>query len=260
MMQATDGNLYGTTYAGGIHVDGSIFKSTLEGAITLLYSFDGFIGSEVYGSLAEGNDGNFYGTTLYGGAYGQGIVFKITPSGTLTTVHSFNGTEGAVPFSGVIQATDGNFYGTTGGGGTYNDGVIYRMTPEGVVTTLHSFAGTDGSGPNSGLLQATDGNFYGTTPQNGGSCCGTVFRLSTGLGAFVRPLHYLGRVGQTGGILGQGFATATSVTFNGVSAAFKVVSDTFLRATVPPGASTGYITVTTGSGTLTSDKQFYVIH
>lgn len=260
LTQGTDGNLYGTTYAGGVHGDGSIFKSTLQGAITLLYSFDGYTGSEVYGGLIEGSDGNFYGTTLYGGAYGMGIVFKITSTGTLTTVHSFNGADGSVPQSGVIQATDGNFYGTTTSGGAYKYGTVYQMTPAGIVTTLHSFAGSDGSGPNSSLIQATDGNFYGTTPSNsGGSCCGTVFRLSTGLSPFVRPVSYSGKVGQTRGILGRGFATSTSVAFNGVSATFTAVSDTFLKATVPAGATTGYVTVTTPSGTLTSNQPFHVI-
>ena len=52
---------------------------------------------------------------------------------------------------------------------------------------------------------------------------------------------------------------SSSVSFNGIEADFKVISDTHIQATVPAGATTGYVTVTTPSGTLTSNKPFYVI-
>jgi hypothetical protein len=67
-----------------------------------------------------------------------------------------------------------------------------------------------------------------------------------------------GKVGQTRGILGQGFTGTTSVSFNGIPAIFTVVRDTFLTATVPSGATTGFVTVTTPSGTLTSNQKFRV--
>jgi hypothetical protein len=70
--------------------------------------------------------------------------------------------------------------------------------------------------------------------------------------------HY-GKVGQTGPVLGQGFTATTSVSINGIQANFPVVSDTFIRATVPADATTGYVTVTTPSGTLTSNVPFHVI-
>ena len=117
------------------------------------------------------------------------------------------------------------------------------------------------------LVQGTVGNFYGTTG-NGGvggdSCslpygCGTVFGLHVGLAPFVAFVRDSGKVGQTGGILGQGFTGTTSVSLNGTPASFTVVSDTFIRATVPAGATSGYVTVTTPSGTLTSNVPFYVI-
>lgn len=115
-----------------------------------------------------------------------------------------------------------------------------------------------------GLLQATTGTFYGTTAVGGegqcaGSGCGTVFSLDMGLGPFVTFVRAAGRVGQTSGILGQGFTGTTSVSLNGTPASFTVVSDTYIRATVPVGATTGYVTVTTPSGTLTSNVPFHVI-
>jgi hypothetical protein len=89
--------------------------------------------------------------------------------------------------------------------------------------------------------------------------CGTLFSLDMGLGPFVTFVQAAGKVGQTGGILGQGFTGATSVSFNGLPASFKVISDTFIEATVPAGATTGYVTVTTPGGTLTSNVPFHVI-
>jgi uncharacterized repeat protein (TIGR03803 family) len=127
-----------------------------------------------------------------------------------------------------------------------------------MLTTLHSFDIADGQGP-AGLLQATNGSFYGVTQGGGTAGDGTVFSLSTGLGPFVAFVRGSGKIGQTGGILGQGLTGTTSVAINGTSATFTVVSDTFIEATVPAGATTGYVTVTTPSGTLTSNVPFRVI-
>ena len=115
------------------------------------------------------------------------------------------------------------------------------------------------------MLQATNGTFYGSTtyggitsdpcPANG---CGTLFSLSTGLGPFVAFVRNSAKVGQIGGILGQEFTGTTAVSLNGTPASFRVVSDTYIRATVPAGATTGPATVTTPSGTLTSNQSFRV--
>jgi len=67
-----------------------------------------------------------------------------------------------------------------------------------------------------------------------------------------------GRIGKTIEILGQGLTGSTGVSFNGTAANFQVVSDTYLTAVVPSGATTGFVTVTTPGGPLTSNKQFRV--
>jgi uncharacterized repeat protein (TIGR03803 family) len=118
----------------------------------------------------------------------------------------------------------------------------------------------DGFNPVGGLLQATNGNFYGTTELGGNAGdYGTVFSLDMGLGPFVAFVRGSGEVGQTGGILGQGFTGTTSVSLNGIPASFTVVSDTFIKATVPPGATTGFVTVVTPTGMLTSNVPFRVL-
>jgi uncharacterized repeat protein (TIGR03803 family) len=193
----------------------------------------------------------------------------MTPGGRVTTLHSFDGTDGSNYKGGLVQATDGNFYGTTFGGGANGYGTLFKITPGGTLTTLHNFDGTDGAHPYGSLLQATNGTFYGTTSYcnlygtpSGCGCptlgCGTVFSLSVGLGPFVTFLPAARPVGGVVQILGQGFTGATGVSFNGTAATFTVESDTFLTATVPAGATTGFITVTEPDGTLTSNKIFRV--
>jgi uncharacterized repeat protein (TIGR03803 family) len=185
LIQGSDGNLYGTTSAGGSSGQGTIFKVTPDGTLTVLYSFsssaDG--GYAPYSALIQGSDGNLYGTTADGGANGGGTVFKITLAGALTVVYSFSlsGTDGLAPLAGLIQASDGNFYGTTQEGGTNNAGTVFKVTPAGVETLLHSFGGTgtgDGFAPQAALIQGTDGNFYGTTSDGGAHNFGTVFKVT----------------------------------------------------------------------------------
>ncbi len=264
LLQATDGNFYGTTGAGGTKEFGTVFKITPSGTLTMLYSFKGPDGDGEFpaAGLTQATDGNFYGTTVYGGL-GYGTVFKITPSGTLTLLHSFNGQDGAFPYATWIQATDGNFYGTTTEGGVNGAGVILEMTPSGTLTTLHSFDNTDGTFPY-GLAQATDGSFYGTTYEGGASnaCsfgCGTVYNLSVGLAPFVSLNPGAGVANNTIGILGQGFTGTTGVSFNGAAAHFNVVSDTYLTASVPVNATTGSVTVVTPAGKLTSNQPFRIL-
>ncbi len=201
LVQASDGNFYGTTFGRGANGYGTVFKSTPSGALTSLYSFCAQAncadGQYPYAGLVQGTDGNFYGTTPEGGggAYHLGgTVFKVTPSGTLTTLYNFCSLPGCADgdsaHAALVQATDGNFYGTTGGGGAYcipnsGCGTVFKITPSGSLTTLHSFDGSDGKGTSAGLVQATDGNLYGTTAYGANPACtaglggcGTVFRLT----------------------------------------------------------------------------------
>jgi uncharacterized repeat protein (TIGR03803 family) len=267
LVQATNGNLYGTTNRGGIGLEGNtvgtVFEITTAGQLTTLYTFcsqpnctDGEYPSM---SLVQATNGNFYGTTDGGGANGGGTVFEITSAGQLTTLYNFCSQspcpDGGGP-NGLVEASDGNFYGTTVNGGANGGGTIFELTPAGQLTTLYSFCCTDGVDPN-GLVQATNGNFYGTTVSKYGQ--GTVFSLSVGLVPFVETLPGAGTAGAEVGILGNKLSGATSVTFNGTPAQFKVKSPTLILTHVPDGATSGYVTVITPSGTLTSNVPFHVI-
>lgn len=266
LLEDTDGKLYGTTYEGGSQNQGTIYRITTGGAFSTLYEFNLNDGAGPHGGLARGSDHALYGATMFGGSCcgNDGTVFKFSQGG-FVLLQSLNGTDGENPCDALLQATDGNFYATTELGGSNGLGEVFRIAPGGDLTVLHSFDVSDGNGPVAGLVQGTDGSFYGTTSDGGdlncnaGNGCGTVFNLSTGLTPFVAFIHSAGKVGQTGGILGQGFTGTTSVTLNGVPANFTVVSDTFIEATIPPGATTGYVTVTTRTRVLTSNVPFQVI-
>jgi uncharacterized repeat protein (TIGR03803 family) len=286
LIQARDGNFYGTTYAGGKNSKGTVFKITASGTLTTLYplcSLSSCVdGAQPYAKLLQGADGSLYGTTSSGGKFNKGTIFKITTAGKLTTLYSFctlaSCADGQTPLGALIQATDGNFYGTTFLGGANNQGTIFRFKLPATLTTLYTFckeAGcSDGANPIAGLMQNTNGEFYGTAMDggstafncdgagNGGTAagCGTVFSLSVGLNPFISLLSTSGKVGSKVGILGQGFDPTSVVKFNGVTATTKTLTGTtYITATVPAGASTGYVTVTTGATTLTSTQK-YLVH
>jgi uncharacterized repeat protein (TIGR03803 family) len=266
LVQGIDGNFYGTTEAGSPDNVGNVFKVTPTGTFKTLFDFEFTHGANPFAPLIQGSDGNFYGTAKVGGANGRGVVFKITPSGAITVLHSFNGsTDGAAPVGGLVQATDGNLYGTTSmATGTSGCGNIFRVSPSGSnFATLHAFPadGSGGCSPQVTLTQHTNGILYGDTNTGGTSNHGVLFSLipSPSLPPFVSLLTYSGKVGATIEFLGQGFTSTSAVSFNGTSATRTVVSGTYLTATVPSGTGTGFVTVTTSSGTLKSNKIFRVI-
>ncbi len=185
LVQASDGNFYGTTSAGGPYCAGNggcgtVFKLTPDGTLTTLHYFNQSDGAFPYAGLVLANDGNFYGTTTLGGAQNYGTVFKITPDGTFTSLHSFNNTDGRLPYGPLVQASDGYFYGATYQGGLYCQlgcGTVFRITPQGGFTSLHSFDNSDGNLSYAGMLESTDGILYGTTSSGGTNYSGTLFRL-----------------------------------------------------------------------------------
>ena len=209
LIQASDGNLYGTTASGGANSCGGVpnfcgtaYRLTLTGVETVIYAFGATIsdGWQPNG-LIQGPDGNFYGTADIGGVnscdgYDNlcGTVFRLTADGVETTLYSFGASlaDGAAPQGPLVLGADGNFYGVTvSGGGAVSSGnthcyllvgcgTVFRMTPAGVETVLYAFGSQpdDGNGPSPYLTLARDGNFYGTTNTGGINDVGAVFKVT----------------------------------------------------------------------------------
>jgi uncharacterized repeat protein (TIGR03803 family) len=178
VIQATDGNFYGTTAHGGAHSEGNVFRVTPSGDLSSIYSFCSQAncadGQYPYTAPVLGSDGNLYGVTSSGGK-NAGIVYKLTLGGKITILHTFcssnsSCTDGNEP-TGITQGSDGNFYGTATWGGEFENGTIFKISPTGNFTLLHTFCSlancADGGIPVYPPIQGSDGNFYGGTNAGG---------------------------------------------------------------------------------------------
>jgi uncharacterized repeat protein (TIGR03803 family) len=189
----TAGDLYGTTYAGGVSNAGTVFEVTRAGKKKVLHTFRGGVdGANPVAGLAIDKAGNLYGTTTAGGSSGKGTVYTLSVPSVAggawkeRVLHSFGaGTDGTIPVAGVTLDTSGNLYGTTSAGGTYGYGTVFqlkRSASSWKENILHDFAlGIDGGIPYAGLVVDSKGTFYGAATEGGGggtSGGGTVFELT----------------------------------------------------------------------------------
>ncbi len=134
LVQAANGNFYGTTSTGGFYSNvecqiygcGTIFKITPAGKLTTLYTFHGIDGASP-SALVQATDGNLYGTSGSAGSNSEGTVFEIIAERRLSRLHTFDFNDGAGP-NGLLQATDGDFYGTTSAGGANAVGTIFSLS------------------------------------------------------------------------------------------------------------------------------------
>ena len=172
LVQANDGNFYGTTWAGGAHDKGTVYRLSQAGVITTIHSFDGTDGVRPGAGLTIAADGFLYGTTIGGGTVGDfGTIFKISTGGAFTSLHSFNGVDGSEPATEMVQARDGNFYGSTAG-----DGTLFKATPQGVVTRLHLF-GNVNYYPGPTLSLGSDGIIYGAYSPGDTGTAGVAYKI-----------------------------------------------------------------------------------
>jgi len=239
------GNLYGTTFGGGMYDLGTVFELSPKagGGWTekVLHSFndDGEDGFYPYSGLVLDPAGNLYGTTAYGGKYGVGTVLELSPKPgggwTEKVIHHFY--YGALPYAGLVLDPAGNLYGTTFGDGMYGLGTVFELSPKpgGGWTgkLIHKFHnnGRDGSNPEgSGLVLDNAGNLYGATFLGGRYGLGTVFELSpnAGGGWTEKVLHSFNRDGT------DGFCVYASLVFG---------ADGYLYGTTVDGGLYNYGTV-----------------
>ena len=264
--QASDGNLYGTLTLCSNGNRGCVYKVSTAGVFAEVKLFDDTTGSFPCNGVIQGTDGKLYGTTGFGGANNSGDLYSVTTAGVEENLHDINSTtdggcnSGSFPVVNMLQVNDGNFYGANSGGAIANNGSIFKLTSAHVFSAfLFPGSNVDGGQPYSTLIQNTNGKIYGSTSGGGTNSTGTFFSVSTGDPAFVLLQETSGKVESKIGILGQGFGPSSVIKFNGVTVnAFARTGATFLLATVPVGATDGFVTVTTGTTTLTSSKKFVV--
>lgn len=199
LVQAPDGNLYGTTTRGGPIGQGTVFRVTPSGVLTTIVSDQ----ANPAAGLVVGNDGLLYGMNGAGGPFGWGTAFKMTTDAVLTNFAVLDGTNGGNSQVRLVLGPDGNFYGTSQEGGDNSLGAIFKITPSGVVTRLRSFSfDTNGAAPVTGLTLGPDGELYGLTSVGGSTFGGTIFKITTS-GAFT-TLHSFQN--------GEGFTHQTGLT------------------------------------------------
>ena len=264
LIQGSDGNLWGMGN-GWIISEGAVFKISTAGKEALVYAFKNDPdGANPYTNLIQGLDGNYYGTTEFGGTAQRGTVFKLTPKGVETVLYSFpNQTDGAYPQLPLTQGPDGILYGAAtdcAGGGCAQAG-LFDINTKGVYDTLYLYplVCSNCAQPYAPLLLSTNGTFYSTTFQGGDASSGSFYSLSTTYAPFVSLLPATGTESAQTGILGQGFSKSSVVKFGGTPVTkAQLTGSTFILATVPAGALTGTVTVTTGATTLTSNATFKV--
>ncbi len=173
------GNLYGTTWLGGIYNLGTIFKIDVNGNKSTLHHFSAAgDGANPIGGVVLDQQGNLYGTTASGGNAFAGSVFTVDTAGNESTYYSFTGgADGAYPYSNLIIDAAGNLYGTASQSGSSGAGTVFEISG-GSATVLYSFAGTDdGANPMGSLAMDSKGNLYGTAVQAGTNGWGSVFEI-----------------------------------------------------------------------------------
>jgi uncharacterized repeat protein (TIGR03803 family) len=248
-----NGNLYGTTYNGGAHNLGTIFKLTPIGggqfSESILHSFSGPDGAHPLAKLVLGASGILYGTTFGGGAHGLGAVFELFPSGGESVVFSFTAPTGSRPRAGVVLDSAGDLWGTTSLGGGANLGTVFRLTFNGNTwseTFLHSFTGVDGANPYAALTLDTKGDVFGTARTGGSPACtfaaagcGVVFEFQPSGTGFIENTIYA----FTGG--SDGAAPVGDVTL-----ALDSAGDQYLYGTASQAGVIGGTCPAIGCGTL----------
>jgi len=182
LIQAGDGNLYGTTIGNFFTNFGIVFKVTPQGSLSPVYSFTGGTdGATPFAGVVEGSDGNFYGSTYGNLLTGtDGTIYQVTPAGADTTLYSFTGgSDGANPTAPFVQDPGGQFYGVSTNAGANGAGDIFTFTSSlNSFSVVEPFSKFNGYGPNSPLVLGTDGNYYGLATSGGSNNFGAVYQLT----------------------------------------------------------------------------------
>jgi uncharacterized repeat protein (TIGR03803 family) len=185
LIQASDGNYYGTTILGSVKDGGTVYRLTPDGVHTVIHEFDpsdGASGSQPHAGVMQASNGWLYGTTTGGGAFSQGVVFRLSLAGDYQALDDFSADKGYAGYGGnaLIETPAGQIVGVASYGGRFGHGTLYALNANGLITTLHSFSPAEVGYPGSlsgGLIMARDGNLYGVSSRGGDNRWGSIYRV-----------------------------------------------------------------------------------
>jgi uncharacterized repeat protein (TIGR03803 family) len=259
---ATDGSYYGVSQTAD--AAGYVYRATPDGVLTKLYKFPaGSFRGYFAVPLLEAGDGNLYGATPHGGDNGTGAIYKMALDGRYTPLYSFPRGKLGGP-TALIEGSDGNLYGATIGSirnGGYSQ--LFRIARTGEYSVVYDMSDARADGVcQCSLVLGSDGLLYGTAIGGGKYGAGLYFVLDAGQPKPApRPQRFnpqSGALGTKVSIWGSNLLSA-SVRFNGTPAAEVSNSGSnYIWATLPAGATSGPITVTTPGGTVATQASFTV--
>jgi uncharacterized repeat protein (TIGR03803 family) len=249
------GDLYGTTFYGGAHNKGTIYRlAKAQGGgwtETILHSF-GAVSDGIYPIATPViTGGNLYGTTYNGGtgtctASGKtttcGTVYELSGKGVYSVIHDFSSTnDGYFPVAGLTPDSSGNLYGQTTAGSTYGGGLLFELKPSAGTWTevaIHPWGRVNDGRPDGSLCYGTlvfdsQGNLWGTSLLGGThGGLGTVFKFFPKNGGFAETsVHGFGNPGDGASpyaglvIDGQGnlFGTTYKGGANGAGTVYEII-------------------------------------
>jgi len=292
VVRASNGKLYGTTAFPSGTGNGALYDVTAGGVLTDIYNFPAALNfDESANNMMQASNGNLYGASYNGGTGANGGLYELTSANVFSS-YSFaaNSNMGSGPKAPLMQNTNGIIYGSTySGTGVAGLGAAFQLNIGAapfisLVTPVYSgkvasTVGILGQGFSSSSVVKFGGTAATTTTLTGttyilaavptGALTGDVTvttgstKLSTTASYKITPTYKsftpsIGPVGTVVTFNGTGLTQATKVTIDKISASFTVVSDSEITATVPTGAATGKIAVTTKGGSVTGSTSFTV--
>jgi uncharacterized repeat protein (TIGR03803 family) len=202
LLEATDGNLYGLTSAGGTNGFGVLFQyNPSTSSFNVKFNFDEAVsGSLPQSSLIQASNGKLYGNTENGGTYGDGVIFEYDiATSAYTKKAEFNNDEkqnGREPIGALIQAKDGMLYGMSYIGGNANVGVLYKFDPtSSALSKEFDFHGAiNGNAPVSALTLASDNLLYGVTQLGGINNVGAIYQYDPTFNSYQKKFDFNAKV------------------------------------------------------------------
>jgi len=239
LLQASDGNLYGTCYEGGIYASCTIFRfNPSTNTYADVWDFDITNGDFPESGVIEGPGGILYGVTPHGGTSYSGVIYSYNiASDIYTALYSFNNTLGNSPFGSPILVGN-KLYGLTTSGGAKGVGVLYSYDlTSSTYSNLHDFESAQGANPYGSLFKASDGKLYGMTRSAGANAGGTIFSYDMNTSTFTHLYDFNSSTGsnpygslvQSSSGMMYGLASTGGINNGGVIFSFNPTNNSYAK-------------------------------